>query len=170
MLNLTPFTKDDFDRFISWIVDEKFMYMFAGPAFTYPVTKEQLDNYISEPDRQVYAVIDEETNQIIGHGELNNINSRNKSARLCRILIADKNHRNKGYGEQLILKLLEIGFKEMNLHRIDLGVFDFNLQAIKCYEKCGFKKEGLFRDSFVIQEKYYSTYNMSILKHEWKEN
>jgi RimJ/RimL family protein N-acetyltransferase len=109
-------------------------------------------------------------NRVIGHAEINRIDSKNKSARLCRILIADKSDRNRGYGQMIINKLLKIGFEELNLHRIDLGVFDFNKSAIKCYEKCGFKKEGLLRDSFVIENEFYSVFNMSILREEWKNN
>lgn len=84
-----------------------------------------------------------------------------------KILVADKNQRNKGYGKLIINALLKIGFHKMNLHRIDLGVFEFNKSAIKCYEVCGFKIEGLMRDSFFIENEYYSVYNMSILNHEW---
>jgi len=43
--------------------------------------------------------------------------------------------------------VLAIGFDEIGLHRIDLGVFDFNTRAIRCYEKCGFVQEGLAREA-----------------------
>ena len=51
----------------------------------------------------------------------------------------------------------------MKLHRIDLGVYDFNKQAIKCYEKCGFQIEGLLKENIKFENEYWSTYNMSIL-------
>lgn len=113
-------------------------------------------------------MINTETGKVIGHGEINRIDLRNKNARLCRILIADENDRNNGFGTAIINELLSIGFEDLNLHRIDLGVFEFNKSAIKCYEKCGFKIEGLLRDSFVIGNKFLSVYNMTILKSEWK--
>ncbi len=168
MIRLEKFTNKDFDRFISWIDNEKFMYQFAGPIFTFPITGSQLIDYISDSNRKVYRVINQKTGKVIGHGEINRINERNKNARLCRILIADKNDRNNGFGTMIIKELLKIGFGELKLHRIDLGAFEFNKSAIKCYEKCGFKIEGLLRDSFVIDNQFYSVYNMSILKHEWK--
>ncbi|MFA5433785.1 MAG: GNAT family protein [Candidatus Paceibacterota bacterium] len=168
MIRLESFTKTDFNRFINWIDNEYFMYQFAGPVFVFPITHHQLDNYISENNREIYRVIETFSDIVIGHAEINRIDSKNKSARLCRILIADESDRNKGYGKLIIAELLKIGFEELKLHRIDLGVFDFNESAIKCYENCGFKKEGLLRDSFVIGNNFHSVYNMSILRKEWK--
>jgi len=64
--------------------------------------------------------------------------------------------------------VLEIGFDELGLHRIDLLVFDFNRGAIKCYEKAGFIKEGHIREARKNGNEYWSLYQMSILEHEWK--
>ncbi len=168
MIRLEKFIEADFARLISWIDSERFMYQFAGPIFTFPLTYQQLIRYITESNRQIYKVIEYDTDKVIGHGEINGIDTSNKSARLCRILIADKVDRNQGYGSMVINELLKIGFEDLNLHRVDLGVFDFNKSAIKCYENCGFIKEGLLRDSFVIEGEFHSVYNMSILKDEWK--
>ena len=167
MIQLKKFTNIDFARFISWIDNESFMYQFAGPIFTFPITENQLSDYIYDKTRKVYRVINSETGKVIGHGEINRIDKKNKNAKLCRILIADKNDRNKGFGTMIINELLKIGFVELELHRIDLGVFEFNKPAIKCYEKCGFKNEGLLRESFVVDNEFHSVYNMGILKKEW---
>lgn len=169
MIRLEEFTNKDFDRFINWIDDERFMYQFAGPVFKFPITPEQLTDYISDKNRKVFKIIEVETRKVIGHGEIGRIDLKNKSARLCRILIADKNDRNKGFGALIINELLKIGFDTLNLHRLDLGVFDFNKSAIRCYEKCGFKIEGLLRESFVIENEFLSVYNMSILNEDWNK-
>lgn len=168
MIRLEEFTTDDFDRFIGWIDNETFMYQFAGPVFTYPVTEEQLSAYIADTSRKVFRVIDEDSERVIGHGEISRIDLRNKNARLSRILVADEEDRKKGFGTLIITELLKTGFEEMDLHRIDLGVFEFNKPAIRCYEKCGFRSEGLKRESFLIDNHYHSILNMSILRHEWE--
>ncbi|MGA8943288.1 MAG: GNAT family protein [Thermoactinomyces sp.] len=66
----------------------------------------------------------------------------------------------------MVKRALEIGFGKLQLHRIDLRVFDFNKPAIKCYESCGFKKEDLLRDARKRASNYWSLYQMSILEHE----
>jgi hypothetical protein len=48
MIELQNFGEEDFDRLISWIKDEDEMIQFAGPAFTYPLTREQLLKYASD--------------------------------------------------------------------------------------------------------------------------
>jgi RimJ/RimL family protein N-acetyltransferase len=48
-------------------------------------------------------------------------------------------------------------------------VFDFNLSVIACYEKAGFIKEGLLRDSRKNDDEYWNLWEMSILENEWLE-
>jgi RimJ/RimL family protein N-acetyltransferase len=163
MIKLEKFEKSDYDRFINWIDSEAFMVQFCGPIFTYPVTYEQLDRYIDADNRLIFKVIDCETDEPIGHAELNNIDKKNSNARISRILIADKDNRNKGFGKAIIKELIRIGFADLELHRLDLGVYDFNNQAIKCYQECGFEIEGLFKDISKVGHEYWSNYNMSII-------
>jgi ribosomal-protein-alanine N-acetyltransferase len=54
------------------------------------------------------------------------------------------------------------------LHRIDLKVLEYNKRGIRCYEKCGFKLDGVLRDSAFIEGKYHSDLIMSILEDEWR--
>lgn len=101
MIRLEKFTADDFEQFISWMDTEKFMYQFGGASFSFPVSVEQLQHYIADPGHRIYRVVDSETNKVIGHGSISHHNAKNKSARLCRILIAEEQDRSKGYGRQL---------------------------------------------------------------------
>jgi RimJ/RimL family protein N-acetyltransferase len=163
MIRLGKFERLDFDRLMNWIDSEESMVQFSGPVFSYPITYAQLEKYISADNRLVYKVIDSKTEEIIGHAELNNIDHKNKSARICRILIGDAANRNKGFGKAIIKELVRIGFEDLELHRLDLGVYDFNKQAIKCYQDCGFEIEGLLRETSKVGNGYWSAYNMSIL-------
>lgn len=163
MIALEKFEKSDYDRFISWIETEEFMVQFSGPVFTFPVTHEQLDAYVNAPNRLVYKVVNKETGEVIGHAELNKIDLINSSARICRILIGKEENRGKGYGMAIINALVDIGFNHFKLHRLELGVYDFNTRAIQCYKKCGFEIEGLFRENIRVGNTYWSTYNMSRL-------
>jgi len=167
MIRLEKFTEADFGQFISWMDTEKFMYQFGGASFSFPVTVEQLNKYAADPAHRIFRVIDSATNRTIGHGSISHHNVKNKSARLCRILIANEQDRSKGYGRELIQALLKICFEELALHRVDLGVIEYNEAAIRCYQNCGFRIEGTLRESFVIDDEYYSVHNMSILDREY---
>jgi RimJ/RimL family protein N-acetyltransferase len=161
MIVLEKFDASDYDRLINWIDSENLMHVFGATFFKYPITHLQLEIYSNDKSRSIYKVIDKNSKNIIGHAELNKINHINKSARICRVLIGNSNSRNKGYGSLVINELVRIGFDEMKLHRIDLGVYDFNKGAIKCYQKCGFEIEGLLKENTKIGSVYWSTYNMS---------
>jgi RimJ/RimL family protein N-acetyltransferase len=166
MIRFEKFEESDYERFISWVDSEESMIVFSGKEFTFPITTEQLKKYVSAEYRLIYKVINADTNEVIGHAELNNIDNRNRNARICRVLIGDIKNRNKGFGKEIINELVQIGFADLKLHRIDLGVFEFNVQAMNCYESCGFEIEGKYIDISRFGGQYWSVYNMSIINPE----
>ena len=63
--------------------------------------------------------------------------------------------------------ILGYGFREMGLHRIQLGVAPFNPAGIRAYEKAGFVEEGRLRESVLHDGRWYDEVLMSVLDHEW---
>lgn len=172
MVELKYFERSDFKQLIDWVDSPQFLLQWGGPAFEYPLTENQLEKYIENAniensDTLVYKVIGRENGAVIGHISLGKIDRKNKSARVGKVLVGDKNVRGKGIGQQMIKGILQIAFDELHLHRVSLGVFDFNVPAIACYEKAGFIKEGLHRDSSKNGNEYWSLWEMSILENEW---
>ena len=174
MVELKYFDRTDFKQLIDWIVSPQFLLQWGGSTFSYPLTENQLEKYIENAnndnsDTLVYKVISKETGDVIGHVSLREIDRINKSARVGKVLVGDKNVRGKGIGKLLMKEILKVAFDELKLHRVSLGVFDFNVSAIACYEKAGFIKEGLLRDSKKNNEEYWNLWEMSILENEWLE-
>ena len=69
-------------------------------------------------------------------------------------LVIDETYQRKGYGKLATNKIIE-HFKIMNESNIiKIEVFNENISAIKCYEKCGFKitKQCDWNNSFVEME------------------
>jgi RimJ/RimL family protein N-acetyltransferase len=172
MIELQFFERTDFKQLINWIDSPEFLLQFSGPKFDFPLTERQLEDYIKgantdDSSTLIYKVIHEETGNIIGHISLGEIDKKNLSARVGKLLIGDKSMRGLGIGEMMVEKVLEIAFKKLKLHRVSLSVFDFNHSAIFCYEKVGFVKEGLYRDYRKMGDEYWNTWGMSILESEW---
>ena len=69
---------------------------------------------------------------------LKNIDNLNKCAEFG-IFIGEPTFRGKGIGAFSTRKTIEFGFKELHLQCIYLTVFSNNVNAIKSYEKAGFK-------------------------------
>jgi RimJ/RimL family protein N-acetyltransferase len=83
------------------------------------------------------------------------------------IFIGDKNYWGKGYGTDAMSVLVKFIFEQMNIHKVKLNVFSYNERAIKSYEKCGFKVEGVLRQEIFRDGKYYDEIIMGLLKEEY---
>lgn len=103
---------------------------------------------------------------VIGNCTLMGFHGKNRSATMG-IAIGDAVHRGKGFGTEAIKLLMEFGFLEMNLNRIELQVLELNAPARKLYERLGFKLEGTLRQSLFREGRYWDTYIMSMLRSEY---
>lgn len=173
MITLAYFTQDDFAPLMEWIHDDEILMNWSGALFSFPLTKESMQWYIEDvndlakSDAFVYKAIDTETGVTVGHISLGGISKKNKAGRISRVLVAPE-HQGKGYCRQMVTALLKIGFEDLKLHRICLGVYDFNTAAISCYQKAGMVIEGTNRDCLLFKGNWWSLIEMSMLEDEWK--
>jgi RimJ/RimL family protein N-acetyltransferase len=115
--------------------------------------------------RHDYGIV-ERDGRLIGSVRLWRISDRNKSACLT-IFIGDKNRWGQGCGTDALRVLLRQAFGPLNLHRVELNVFDFNERAIRSYEKVGFVREGVRRQALVRWGKYHDVLVMGVLREEF---
>ncbi|PDY26579.1 GNAT family N-acetyltransferase [Bacillus thuringiensis] len=169
VIKLKTFKKSDFKQLINWINSEEFLIQWSGNAFTFPLDEQQLEKYIESANTLAFKVVDEETSDVIGHISLGQIDNINKSARIGKVLVGNTKMRGRSIGKNMMKAVLHIAFDELKLHRVTLGVYDFNISAISCYEKIGFVKEGLLRESKRVGETYWNLWEMSMLEYEWKK-
>lgn len=176
-LRLEYFGERDMGHLLEWTdqQDAQMLMQWSGSVWQHPLQRHELEQYIDGANHPahsewlIYAVMERLSGKTIGHMALGRIDRKNRSARLSRVLVGDAAARGKGYGRQMVMEGLRIGFEALGMHRITLAVFDYNEQAAGLYESCGFRKEGLLRDTALVEGRYYSVYEMAILEHEWKE-
>jgi len=174
MINLEYFTSNDFSQLMQWITDDVTLMNWSGGLFSFPLKEKSLDWYIRDANDIttsevfIYKAIDEETGKVIGHISLGGISKKNKAGRITRVLV-DPVHQGKGYCRQMVSAVLKIGFNDLKLHRICLGVYDFNKAAISCYKKAGLEIEGTNRDCLLFKGNWWSLVEMSILEEEWRD-
>jgi len=162
MIRLEKFTNKYYDDLISWVDTEENLMQFAGPAYVFPLTKEQLDNSLNDVNRYAFSVFDKNKN--IGHCE---IYLKDSSIHLGRILIGEKTQRGKGIGTQIVNELLEYGFTNFDRTMAELNVFDWNIGAIECYRRVGFlinPKKSIERK---INNQIWTAINMTLEKKQW---
>ncbi|MBA2498246.1 MAG: GNAT family N-acetyltransferase [Chitinophagaceae bacterium] len=173
MIRLEHFERSDFNQLIEWIPDESMLITWSGSLFKFPLTTESLEWYIKNTndlqhsDAFIYKAVDDETGEVVGHISLGNISRKNRSGRITRVLVSHS-VRGKGICQSMVKAVLKIGFEDLQLHRISLGVYRTNPSAITCYEKCGFHTEGISRDTLLYQGRFYSIVEMSMLEDEYR--
>lgn len=115
------------------------------------------------PDGQPVA---EPNGRYIGGIRLHGISEADRHARLA-LGIFDRRFWSHGYGTEAIRLTLRYGFAQMCLHRVDLVVLEYNARAIRAYEKCGFRREGVLRDNALVDGVWYDDIVMAILESEY---
>ena len=73
----------------------------------------------------------------------------------------------RGYGTDAMRVIVSYGFRELGLHRMQLGVSPFNPAGIRAYEKAGFAEEGRRREAVWHDGRWYDEVLMSVLEPEW---
>jgi len=168
-VRLREYRKEDINQRLSLINDpEVLRYVESGVP--YPLTlNEELkwfESISAFKSTYRFAIETLEDSRFIGDCGINSVDWKNSVADVV-IFIGDKNYWGKGYGTDAMKILLKFIFMEMNLNKVRLSVYSFNERAIKCYEKCGFKKEGVLRQEIFRDGKYHDTIILGILREEY---
>lgn len=120
---------------------EDFLYQSGyGRFHAYPITKSQIKSVLeTRKDTKYFIILNDST--LIGSVELDFFDWEKKECSVARFLIADE-HRNMGLGAVALQTLTKLAFEEFDMNRVRLSVFDFNIGAIKCYQKAGYKENN----------------------------
>lgn len=165
---LSPINVDDYNQYCEWINDLGVSLPIGLATKNVPLhtEKELLINLSKEHS---YAIVTLKDNELLGNCGLTDINHLHKTATLG-IFIGNKSNRNKGFGSEAIELILNYGFKILNLNNIMLQVYSFNELAIHAYKKLGFKTFGTRSESYIVNDIYYDTIYMQILKRDFKSD
>jgi [ribosomal protein S5]-alanine N-acetyltransferase len=74
----------------------------------------------------------------------------------------------QGYATEALKKVIEFGFFNLGLHRIEAGCAVENIASIKTLEKAGMIREGSKREVLPIRGKWVDNYFYSILEKDLK--
>ena len=168
-VKLRALTITDLPLTLKWHNQPDIVEMYAGHPF--PVNEEMEHKWYekiltSNFPITVFGIELIENNKLIGLTILRDINLINRSAETA-IYIGDQNERSKGYSKEALTLTLNFAFNNLGLHRVFLSVREDNIAAIGLYEKMGFIREGILRDSIYKDGKYISLIIMSILEGEF---
>jgi RimJ/RimL family protein N-acetyltransferase len=104
----------------------------------------------------------------IGVLRLLDIDPHHRRAELA-VSIGETAYWDSGYGTDAIRQSLRYAFQDLGLRRVDLITDADNERGIRCYEKCGFVREGLLRERRLRFGEPIDMLVMGILREEWSD-
>jgi RimJ/RimL family protein N-acetyltransferase len=136
MVSLRNMTVSEIQNVLKWNDNgEAFLKQWSN--FSYPLTTDQLESRINSDDYMVFSI--DKDGKMVGTVQMFKFDWDNAAARIGCYLI-DPQERGKGTGTDALTKLVHYAFDDLGLKKLELGVFDYNTGALKCYEKVGFVK------------------------------
>ncbi len=177
---LRPFTDffvwDDVEstNYIEWFEKPEIVELTSHGIL--PKTRESFEEYVKGNDGisyLVYSIYIESgkiTNQYyrhIGNIALQQINWINRSAELA-IIIGEKEYHRKGIATFAVKCMVYHAFMKMGLHRVWSGTSCKNIGMQKVFNKCGFEKEGVFREAKFHCGDFVDIYEYAILDFEFQ--
>lgn len=138
---LKVFDISDIPQFLEDLsdIDDKFLLQMAGSGYSLPLTTDQIVRDILSDDHLIFKFVDDEENRVIGYCQLTKIEWKLNTASIGRVVIKN-DFRNQGYSSKMLNGLMDYARHELNIKTLYLRVFDFNIPALKCYNKLGFNE------------------------------
>lgn len=128
--------------------------------------KESID--APEPRTSNWFVIDDDENQTVGLGGLQDINYVHGDAVLA-IMVA-RSARRKGIAVRSSALLLDLGFNQLRLTRMTTYYRADNKASQRLTRDCGFQKEGCIRKGWFAEGRHVDVVVIGILAEEWRKH
>ena len=169
-LTLREFTRDDFNTVHYYASDpEVVKYMTWGPNTrdeTRRFIEKNIQSQIVKPRTSYDLAITFDDDLIGGCGLI--IHSLSDGRAELGYCIR-RDDWGKGIGTMVAATLIEFGFKELGLHRIEAKCDPENHASYRIMEKNGMQREGVLREEKNIHGERRDSYIYSILRHEWSQ-
>ena len=169
-LLLRPVRSGDEPDLFAMFSDPAVMRYWSSTAWT---GIEQAHEYIAR-DSKVLAAGESlclgiermEDSRLIGTCTLFRISEQCRRAEVGYALGSDAWGR--GYMHEALLALLEYGFSELGLNRIEADIDPRNQGSARSVERLGFKKEGHLRERWIVNGEVSDSAMYGLLRSEWQ--
>ena len=72
-----------------------------------------------------------------------------------------------GYAEEACGLLLDYGFGELGLNKVWTEIYIFDKKKKRLYDKMGFHIDGVLRENYFYEGRFWDSYILSMLASEW---
>lgn len=170
-VSLRPPRAEDAVFLAHWGGDREFArYQWASEPWSEPheMAERFLDRFSAmPPDQGRLLIIDVAgVRYPVGYVNYRDIRPRVRSCE-AGIAIGDRAHWTQGYGLRALRIWAGYLFEGMSMHKVSMRIVAFNTLMIRSCEKCGFRREGLLRDAYWFENRWWDSLVMAMLEDEW---
>ena len=164
-LILRQITQEDVTEIFFLRSDKKILQFLGKDAATSAEETSLFINKINElennNDAVTWGIAYKNEEKLIGTICYWNITKEHYRAEMGYVLHPD--HQGKGIMLEAISKVIKYGFENMKLHSVEAKVDPNNTSSIKLLERNNFIREGLFKEDYFYNGKFFDTAVYSLL-------
>lgn len=168
---LRALEREDMELLRETINDPEMEKLVVGWSFPISSVSQNnwFDHIVADKSNQRFAI--EYNGQFVGISTLTDLDWKNRSA-FHGIKLINSAPKGAGIGYDAVVATMKYAFEELQLNRLIGGILENNIPSQRLYKKCGWKKEGVFREQVFKSNRYYDEIAVAILRSDyfsWKE-
>ena len=168
-LVLRQLTVDDSENWFKNLSDDEVAVLIGmEPLEHVEGSKGFIDSFSDRYEKgqgMAWAIILKEDYTFIGTCSYEKIDKLNLSGEIGYDLL--KEYWGRGFMTEALRIIIEYGFENLNLNRIEAHTAAINTASRDLLRKLGFSEEGIFRDSSFFRGEFRDDCTYSLLRREW---
>ncbi|HBZ52605.1 MAG TPA: GNAT family N-acetyltransferase [Eubacterium sp.] len=143
-MKLRAYKSSDASDICSFITSKDEFYRWSADRYNkYPIEPSDIDaNYkpmIESGDFYAYVLVDDDES-VVGHVTLRYPDKEDRTSMRLGFIIVDPSKRGQGIAKVMLSLAIAFAKEELGAKHIDIGVYEDNIPARRCYEALGFRE------------------------------
>lgn len=168
---LREYQAEDIGAIRGWVNDEavtRYLSTRYWPPQTMADSQEFLSHMLqSSHNAYNFVIADRADGHYIGQLDIFRVDWRLRCGEIGMV-IGGAQDRGRGIGREALELLKRFAFLTLGLERLEMDVHMDNLPARRCYEKAGFRLEGVKRHAFYTEGRFCDVGMMSMLRGDYE--
>ena len=163
---LRPLERNDAELIVVWLRNRELTWSLGDffPVVDVRAVADGIERLYRSGHDLLLGVVRRDTDTLIGITELHHLDLDNRQASFGLLI----GQTGEGYGPEVAGLVLDYAFGPLALNRVWVQVDERNTRGIRAYQKAGFRREGLLRESRYADGRYHNTLLMAVLRGEWR--
>ena len=163
---LRPLERHDAELIVVWLRNRELTWSLGDffPVGDASAVADGIERLYRSGHDLLLGVVRRDTDTLIGITELHHLDLDNRQASFGLLI----GQTGQGYGPEVAGLVLDYAFGPLALNRVWVQVDERNTRGIRAYQKAGFRREGLLRESRYVDGRYHNTLLMAVLCGEWQ--